>query len=74
MVVVVVAAEAAPVHAKRPAGDGAGRAESTVDGAFGRMSVEDTKSGRAVKCCVASMTSTALPVPLPARPGGVFRQ
>lgn len=63
MVVVVVAAEAAPVHAKRPAGDGAGRAESTVDEAFGRMSVGDTKSGLAVKCCVAPSGITPIDAP-----------
>ena len=61
----MVVAEAAPVHAKRPAGDGAGRAESTVDGAFGRMSVGDTKSGRGVKVlrCINDVDSPAHPPP-----------
>ncbi len=45
MVVVVVATDAALVPAKAVAGNGAGRAESTVEGAFGRIPVGDTKCG-----------------------------
>lgn len=60
MVVVVVAADATPAQAEATAGDGAGRMESTVDGAFERIPVGDTKSGQAVKCCVAPSGTTPI--------------
>jgi len=60
MVVVVVAADAAPAQAEATAGDWAGRVESTVDGAFGRIAVGDTKYRPAVKCCVAPSGTTPI--------------